>query len=79
MGHQFADFDCLGAAVGIARIALDAQKKVGIVYDRNSSLANALYDRLINESKDMAQAYVTPEQALIMAGPTAVSVVVDTH
>ena len=79
MGHQFADFDCLGAAVGIARIALDAQKKVGIVYDRNSSLANALYDRLINESKDMAQAFVTPEQALIMAGPTAVTVVVDTH
>lgn len=79
MGHQFADFDCLGAAVGIARIALDAQKKVGIVYDKNSSLANALYDRLINESKDMAQAFVTPEQALIMAGPTAVTVVVDTH
>lgn len=79
MGHQFADFDCLGAAVGIARTALAAQKKVGIVYDPNSSLANALYERLLNESSDMKQAFVTPEQALIMASPTSVTVVVDTH
>ena len=79
MGHSGADQDCFGAAVGIARTALAAQKKVGIVYDPNSSLANALYERLLNESSDMKQAFVTPEQALIMASPTSVTVVVDTH
>lgn len=36
MGHEMADYDCLGAALGVARAVNDLGKKVYIVLDKNN-------------------------------------------
>ncbi len=78
MGHQFSDFDSLGACVGIARIARNAGKKVGIVYDKNSTLAGELYQSLV-AVPELAALFVDPETAMVMDGENTLVVVVDTH
>lgn len=78
MGHQMSDFDSLGACVGMARIGLENRKTVGIVYDKEQTLAGPLYDRLLLD-QDMADLFVDAEKALIMAGPNTLVCVVDTH
>lgn len=42
MGHSFSDFDCIGAAIGIAAIANQHSKSVHIVVNMRNTLADSL-------------------------------------
>ncbi len=79
MGHQYSDFDSLGACIGIARIAISRGKQVGIVFDKDTSPAAPLYEQLTQSDPEMAEHFVDPENALIMDGPSTLVTVVDTH
>ena len=46
MGHSGADYDCFGAAVGLAESSQNARQKPYIVYDNNSPAIKKMYDDL---------------------------------
>ncbi len=77
MGHKAADFDSIGAAAGIMCIARAKGKKTRIVIDREASPAQMLIDRL-TALPEYDGAFITPEEAIVMAGSGTLLVVVDT-
>lgn len=48
MGHKYADYDSIGACVGIARAAMVKEKPVNIIINRATMLAAPLVDNLMN-------------------------------
>lgn len=77
MGHQFADLDCLGSAVGMYRAVRQMGKPASIVLNRRKNLAAPLYDLL--EKNGYTDAFVEPEFAMDLIGKKTLLIVVDTH
>lgn len=77
MGHKMADFDCLGAAVGICRASLFLEKPSYIVIDREANLSKNLVARL--DSGDFGENLISPEKALSLVTKNTLLIVVDTH
>ena len=77
MGHQFADLDCLGSAVGMHKAVRQMGKPAAIVLNRQRNLAFPLYNRLAQNG--YADAFVEPDLAVDLIGKKTLLVVVDTH
>ncbi|MBE6784967.1 MAG: hypothetical protein E7538_01860 [Ruminococcaceae bacterium] len=77
MGHRFADFDAFGGAVGVYAVARHFGKRVNIVLNRKTSLAEPLTERFVNEYGE--DVIVTPEKASALVHGNTLLVVVDTH
>lgn len=77
MGHQFADLDCLGSAVGMYRAVRQMGKPASIVLNRQRNLAFPLYNLLAHNG--YAEAFVEPESAVDLIGKKTLLIVVDTH
>ncbi len=78
MGHKFADFDAVGAAVGIARIAKVCAKPVHIICNRNTSLAMPLVKKL-EATPEYQGVFVDPARGLDLLKLKTLLVVVDAH
>lgn len=78
MGHNNADLDSLGAAVGIQAICRKKGKKARIVIDLEQNAVQELLKKLkpVPEYKDC---FVTGETALIMADARSLLIIVDTN
>ena len=76
MGHEMADFDSLGAAVGIFKAARDLGKKVWLVRDTQNSAAEKLFDLFPEEFGDYL---VRAGEAVRKVQEGTLLVVVDTH
>lgn len=76
MGHAYSDFDCLGAAVGVAAIARACGKTAHIVLNRKTTLAMPLVKML--ESGGAQVGFLSPERAADAADPDALLVITDT-
>lgn len=78
MGHHNEDFDSLGSAIGVARMARQMGKPVYIILsDMNEGV-----DKLINlckTEKDFENLFITQKEALAMTALNPVLFVVDTH
>ena len=46
MGHKYADLDSLGSAYGLYKLARSMDKEAYLVYNQQTSMAKALYERL---------------------------------
>lgn len=77
MGHQFADLDCLGSAVGMYKAVRQMGKPAAIVLNRQRNLAFPLYNRLAQNG--YADAFVEPDLAIDLIGKKTLLLVVDTH
>ena len=77
MGHQFADLDCLGSAVGMYKAVKQMGKPAAIVLNRQRNLAFSLYNRLAQNG--YADAFVEPDLAIDLIGKKTLLLVVDTH
>ncbi len=76
MGHRVADMDSFGAALGIARSVVLAEKKAYIVIDEVTDSLRAIYD----EAKAQEEyEIISSERALEIATEDSLLVVVDTH
>ncbi len=78
MGHAYGDMDCLGAAVGMARIATQRGIEPKIIVDENTDLAG----RLLHDLKsDPAHThwFINRKEAADYLGKNTAVVVVDTH
>ncbi len=77
MGHKYADLDCIGASVGIAKCVLSLGKKPHILYNQQANLCQNMLDMLMEtEYKDyfLELSHMTRPMA-----ENALLVVVDTH
>ena len=77
MGHKMADFDALGAAVGIYKAASYLSKPVHICIDRELNLSKELIAHL--EKGGYSGAFISPEQSRDAVDDNTLLIVVDTH
>lgn len=77
MGHKFADLDCLGSAIGIAKAISCLNKPVHIVLDTKRNLAECMVTRL--EESGNKELIYQPDVALDMLGDKTLLIIVDTH
>lgn len=75
MGHSYGDFDCIGAAVGIAAMARSREKEVHIVANRETSMALNLITMIERERPDL---FISPEKAVKFASDRTLLVITDT-
>ncbi|MBQ7566295.1 MAG: DHH family phosphoesterase [Oscillospiraceae bacterium] len=78
MGHKNADLDAVGAAAGIGCLCRRNGKSVKIVVDTGNNVAGTLIARL-KELDEYADAFITPDDAMLSADPRSLLVVVDTN
>ncbi|MBE6969058.1 MAG: DHH family phosphoesterase [Ruminococcaceae bacterium] len=78
MGHRFADLDTVGAAAGICCISRKLGKTCHIVLGDGPNASGALLAAL-KEMPEYADAFRTPQEAILQADRDTLLVVVDTH
>ena len=78
MGHRNADLDAVGAAVGIFCLCRKKAKKANIVIDLEHNAADKLIQeiRTVREYRD---AFISGQEALLMADNRSILIVVDTN
>lgn len=78
MGHKNADLDALGAAVGVCCICRKKGKKARIVLDLEKNAAGKLVE-LLQKVPEYADCFLSGQDALLLADPKSLLVVVDTN
>lgn len=78
MGHKFSDMDSIGGAVGICSLARKNGKSALIVADTEKSSAKPLI-RLLRESPEYKEAFISAQEAIMIAEGKTLLVVVDTN
>ncbi len=77
MGHRFADFDSVGAAVGLCGAMRSMGKKASVVVEPEKNLSKNLIAHIANTcSPDY---FINPGQALLDVTDRTLLIVVDTH
>lgn len=76
MGHSYSDFDCLGAAIGVAAIARACNKPAYVVVNRKTTLSQPLLAMM--ESSGAHVSFISPERAEDTANESSLLVVTDT-
>lgn len=79
MGHSIADVDCIGAAIGIYRIAKTLGKKAYIVIDTINTSLRPIMDRIKQDPEYGDNVFISSEKALEMAENNSALVVVDVN
>ena len=78
MGHKNADLDAVGAAAGIQCLCRTLGKQAKIVLDPRKNVAQELIT-LLRDVEGYEGAFITPDDALILADPKSLLIVVDTN
>ena len=78
MGHRNSDIDAIGAAVGVLCLCRKLSKKAYIVADLQNTLATTLIDAM-RELPEYADAFLSEQDALLIADKMSLLVVVDTN
>lgn len=77
MGHKFADLDCLGSAIGMAKAVQQLGKTVHIVLNVKRNLADCMVQRL--QQVGDSGVICSPEDALITMSSSTLLIILDTH
>ncbi|WP_024832759.1 DHH family phosphoesterase [Ruminiclostridium josui] len=78
MGHENADIDCLGAALGIYRIVKNRDKRVNIVLNHSNANIDAILNKMAKEP-EYTNVFVGTNEALDLITKKTLLIVVDTH
>lgn len=78
MGHKNADFDAVGAAMGIACLCRKANKPANIILDLENNSAKKLIDDILTEP-EYKNIFLSGEEAFVMCDNRTTLVVVDTN
>ena len=79
MGHRYPDMDCLGAGIGIYKIASGYGKPCYIILNGPTPGIRLLYDRLMELPEYREIILINSETALKMTNTDTLLVIVDTH
>lgn len=77
MGHKFADLDCLGSAIGMAKAIKCLNKPVHIVLNLKRNLASCMVDRIIQAGEGAT--IISPDVALDSISKGTLLIITDTH
>ncbi|MBP0979684.1 MAG: DHH family phosphoesterase [Oscillospiraceae bacterium] len=79
MGHRFADLDCFGASIGMAKGVklVDPQKEVYIVIDKEKNLVESLLEKVKNSY--LENIFVSPDEVGDYINKKTLLIIVDTH
>lgn len=77
MGHRFADLDSFGSAMGLLHAIRLMGKPAVMAIDREKNLVHNFIELL--ENNGFNDAFVSPDEALLMVGKKTLLVIVDTH
>ncbi|HJV45387.1 MAG TPA: DHH family phosphoesterase [Bacillota bacterium] len=78
MGHKFPDMDAIGSSIGVLKAVLANDRKGHIILDK----VNPSIDRLmaaVEEHEYLSDFFITPDQAMSLATPRTLVIIVDTH
>jgi len=78
MGHRNADLDAVGAAMGVACLCRKKGKKPHIVIDLEHNAAEKLIEE-IRETPEYKDAFISGQDALLLADNRSILIVVDTN
>ncbi len=78
MGHRNADLDAVGAAMGVACLCRKKNKKFHIVLDRERNVSKQLISEIV-QVPEYANAFISGDDALLMADNRSTLIVVDTN
>ncbi len=78
MGHKNADYDAVGAAMGIACLCRKAEKKFYIVLDKEKNAAGKLIEE-IEQVPEYKGVFLSAQDALLLVDGHSTLVVVDTN
>ena len=78
MSHKFADYDSVGAAIGICCIARAKHKKAHIVIDKEHNLASNIID-IVSQLQEYKGVFISEQKSILEADSKALLVVVDTN
>lgn len=78
MGHAGEDFDSLGAAIGVIKMAREADRTTKLVVSQPSAALARLQD-LLQDYKEFEDVFVTPLEAEYAIDKDTLLVIVDTH
>jgi c-di-AMP phosphodiesterase-like protein len=79
MGHKIPDFDAIGAAVGVYRIAFSQGKKAYIVLNEISTSIRPIVELLNTIPEYSGNLFITSEQAMELINENTVLVIVDAN
>ncbi|MBQ3085288.1 MAG: DHH family phosphoesterase [Clostridia bacterium] len=77
MGHKYADLDCIGASVGVAKCVLSLGKKPHILYNQDQNLCQNVLDMLM--ATDYKESFFEISHMTRPMAEGALLIVVDTH
>lgn len=77
MGHQFADYDSVGAAVGLCGAFRSLGKKAYVVVEPEKNLSKNLISHISQSGG--ADYFMNPGQALLEVNDKSLLIIVDTH
>ena len=77
MGHKFADFDSIGAAVGVCCIARAKGTRARIVVDVEHNVAHSLIDYM-TQVAEYHDVFISEQDAILAADNSTLLVIVDT-
>lgn len=78
MGHKYADLDCVGAAIGVAKCVAQFGKTPYIVYNAKENLAADMYASFMKEP-EYAAVFTEAAAAAKLITENTLLVIVDTH
>jgi c-di-AMP phosphodiesterase-like protein len=77
MGHKLADFDSVGAAIGVCCIARAKRKPARIVIDMDNNQAESILDSVM-KTPEYRGVFISEQDAMLAADSKSLLVVVDT-
>lgn len=78
MGHKFADLDCVGASIGIARCVHTFGKTPHIIYNSKENLAKAMYAATM-KLPEYDNTFIDAGAALRIVTENTLLIIADTH
>ena len=78
MGHNYADLDAIGSALGVVAIANILNREAKIVLEESNSSVDMLYQRII-QNPQYENVFINKHDARNRINPATLLVIVDTH
>ncbi len=78
MGHKLSDLDSIGGATGVCCIARRLSRPVRIVVDPVKNASHRLID-MLRATPEYADAFISPDEAMLRADSRTLLVIVDTN
>lgn len=78
MGHKFPDLDCIGACAGVCAIARKRGVQAGIIREPGNNPAVDMVS-LLSQTPEYRDCFLSAQDAIILADPRTLLVVVDTN